>query len=376
MAGSLKRQGAPNMVRWSLTPSHHVSHTVILGEGLTAECQWSYASGVHEKNPVMVRLWRGAAVESVHRGAWVLADPTGGVIESSAEPNQVVFGRSSTKSLQALPLIESGAADRYRLGAETLALALASHSGEVEHVNVARHTLAAIGLDEHALGCGPQAPRGSADGTPGTRIMNNCSGKHAGFLAVSQHLGLDPADYLDPHGRVQTLVAEAVSSMAGLAIEDLGVSVDGCGAPTFRLPLAALATAVARVTNPAGLAPERVVACRRLTTAAAEHPTLVAGSFDRVCTDLIAATNGRLFAKIGAEAVYVVGEVGGDRALAVKIDDGAYRGMHPLLMSLLQRFDMLQPAELAELAVWASTERHNFDGAVIGRVEVADEAAR
>lgn len=327
-----------------------------------------------ETNPVLVRCWRGDGVESLHRGTWVVTNTAGNVLHGAGDPHQLVFGRSSTKSFQALPLIESGAADAFKLPTESIAVALASHSGEPQHEAAVSRTLELIGLDADALQCGPQAPMGSATGAAGSRIDNNCSGKHAGFLAVSQHLGADPADYLNPAGQVQTLVRDALTQITGADPNTVTTAIDGCSAPTFRLPLQAMATGIARITNPelAGLPSLRTAACKQLTNAAAQFPELVAGSKDRICTDLIKASNGRLFAKIGAEGVYFVGVVGGNLGLAVKIDDGNMRAFSPLLTRLLRRFDLLSEAELLNLAAWSSDEITNWDGLVVGRFELSD----
>jgi len=161
-----------------------------------------------------------------------------------------------------------------------------------------------------------------------------------------------------------------VGEMAGLEPEALGFGVDGCSAPNWRLPLRGLATAFARLATPDRLAPERAAHCRRLTAAAARYPVLIAGSHKRICTDLVRETAGRLFPKIGAEAVYVVGVRGADRGLALKLDDGGKRGLHPLLLALLGRLGLASAAELARLAGYSEAVLSNHAGLEIGRVEV------
>lgn len=327
-----------------------------------------------ESNPVLARYWRDDHVESIHRGAWVLVDSSGAILAGAGDPEQPIFGRSSTKSFQALPLIESGAADAFGLPVESIATAIASHSGEPQHDRVVSKTLELIGLDESVLQCGTQAPFASSHEDKATRVLHNCSGKHAGFLAVSQHLGADPADYLKPDGQVQTLVREAVIGITGADPATVSVAVDGCSAPTFRIPLRAMATGIARVANPdpEQLGTERADACERFVAAATEFPELVAGSVDRLCTDLLKVSKGRLFAKIGAEGVYFIGVVGADRGLALKIDDGGIRAFSPLLVRLLQQCDLISDNEVAELGKWASSTIQNWDGLVVGRVEMTD----
>jgi L-asparaginase II len=329
------------------------------------------------ENPPVVRLWRGRAVESQHRGSWVLCASDGSVLDGCGHFAAPVFARSSVKCLQALPLLETGAADRYRFDDAELALALASHDAEPEHTAVVRRVLARLGLSVEDLGCGPQPP-GNAEvrarlresgGRP-SKVDNNCSGKHAGFLALALHLDVPPARYLDPESAGQRLVREAVLEVSGASSEELSTAIDGCSAPTFRLPLARLATAFARVTTPAGLAPARRAACERMQAAVAAHPVLIAGSHQRICTDLARRGGGRLFPKVGGEAVYAVGLRGADRALAIKIDDGSQRALHALLLALLARFEFLRENELRELQRYAEPTLRNWAGLEVGRVEV------
>ncbi len=328
-------------------------------------------------NPVLTRVWRGPAVESQHRGAWVLVDAEGRTVAGAGAWERSVFARSSPKSIQALPLVETGAADRFGFGAEELALAIASHDGEPLHVAVVERMLERIGLGPDALRCGAHRPtsRRSAwelreRGEEPTALHNNCSGKHAGFLALAVHLGEDPARYLDPESRVQRAVRAAVEEVTGVPPDELEVAIDGCSAPSFRLPLHHLATGIARIANPAGLSPERRAACERLTAAAAAHPAHVAGSVGRICTDLLRASGGRLFPKIGAEAAYVVGVVGGDRGLALKIDDGAVRGLQALLVDVLHRHGFLDDAQVESLEPWSGSSLRNWAGLEVGRIEV------
>lgn len=338
----------------------------------------SSRGGSYPENPALVRVWRGARVESQHRGAWVLCDADGTVIDGMGAWKVPIFTRSSVKSLQALPLLETGAADRYGFDDAEIALALSSHNAEAIHTDGVQRVLARLGLDAGALQCGPQAPGDpdvrnalrDAKARP-TAVHNNCSGKHAGFLALSKHLGDDPERYLDPSSPTQELVRRAVVEMTGVADEDLYTAIDGCSAPTFQMPLSALATAFARVANPDGLRAERRAACERMLSSVAANPAMIAGNHQRICTDIARVSAGRLFPKVGGEAVYAIGVRGADRALAIKIDDGNYRGMHPVIVELLRRFGFAKPDELAALAAWEEKRITNWAGREIGRTEVA-----
>jgi L-asparaginase II len=309
-------------------------------------------SAAPSPNPVLTRVWRGAHVESQHRGAWVLVDSAGNVLDGAGESFQAVFARSSIKSLQALPLCETGAAERLGYGDDELALALASHDGEPIHTERVERLLQRLGLGAEHLQCGPQPPGSSSArdalrsaGRAPSALHNNCS-------------------------ETQRLVRQAVEEMSGCSGAELSTAVDGCSAPTFRLPLAKLATAIARVSNPDGLGRERRAACEWMQRSVAAHPELIAGTRKRLCTDLARASGGRLFPKIGGEAVYLIGAVGRDRGLAIKVDDGSYRGFQALILELCARWGWLDAAQVAGLEAWRERTLVNWAGHPVGRVEV------
>ncbi len=331
----------------------------------------------YPENPVLVRMWRGSNVESQHRGAWVLADSSGAVIEGEGTWSAPVFTRSSVKSLQALPLFETGAAQRFAFTDAEVALALASHNAETQHTDAVERLLARLGLSTADLRCGPQMPADpearaqlrAEHRAPGA-VHNNCSGKHAGFLALALHLSVDPRAYLDPESEGQRLVKKAVLEMSGVEPSEFSTAVDGCSAPTFRLPLRGLATAFARVANPSGLARDRSSACQRMLTSVAANPELIAGRHQRICTDLARVSRGRIFPKVGGEAIYGIGLVGRDRGLAIKIDDGGSRALHAMIVDLLRRFEFASASELLGLESWEEKHLRNWAGVEVGRTQV------
>ena len=335
----------------------------------------SLAQGYPE-NPVLVRLWRGDCVESQHRGAWVYTDAEGRALEGAGAFDAPYFARSSVKCLQALPLFETGAAERFGFTPPEIALVIASHNAEEIHTAAVARILAREGLEPRHLQCGPQPPgdpraraelarRGEKPGS----IHNNCSGKHAGFLGLALQLGVAPERYLEPDLAPQALVRGALSEMTGVSAQALGSATDGCSAPTFRLPLTALARGFARVSSPAGLAPERRSACERMLAAVAAHPEMIAGNHKRICTDIARVTRGRLFPKLGGEAVYAIGVRGGERALAIKIDDGGYRALHAVIVGLLRRLKLASAEELAALEGWEERRLKNWAGLDVGHTQ-------
>ncbi|MCZ6597570.1 MAG: asparaginase [Planctomycetota bacterium] len=334
-------------------------------------------------NPVLVRVWRGEAVESAHRGAWVLVDGSGRALDGAGDFETPIYARSAVKSLQALPLLETGAADRFAFTEPELAVCAASHDAEACHVETVRGILDRLGLTEEHLRCGPQLPGHpearrelerlrDRDGEGASPIYNNCSGKHAGFLALALHLGVPPERYLDPESDGQRLVHAAVAEMAGLAVEDVAFGIDGCSAPTFRLPLRSLGAAFARLTAPDRLAPDRAASCRRIVRAVTNNPVLLGGSHRRLDTDLLQATGGRLYPKIGAEGVYALGVRDAGRALAIKIDDGGRRAVYAEVVGLLERLGLAVGDELAQLERWTDPVLRNRAGLEVGRLETGE----
>jgi len=335
------------------------------------------ASNGTPDNPVVVRVRRAGEVESVHRGAWCLVDGAGTVLDGAGRWDHPVWVRSSIKSIQALPLVETGAADRFGFSGAELALALASHSGEPCHTETVCATLARLGLSVDDLRCGAHPPNDSgarfalrSGGGRPNALHNNCSGKHAGFLALALHLGVATDRYLDPDSEGQRLARSALAELTDTPVEALAPGVDGCSAPTYRVPLRGLATAFARITTPNRLEAKRAACFERLTAAARANPVLVGGSRERIDTDLLRATGGRLFPKIGAEAVHAIGVCERDRGLAVKVDDGGARGLHALVIGLLERLGLLESdAERGALAHWRDPVLRNHAGLEVGRVE-------
>ena len=332
-------------------------------------------------NPVLARIWRDRAVESQHRGIWCLADGSGAVLEGDGAWDHPVYTRSSVKCLQALPLFESGAAERFRLTPTEIALAVASHNGEAAHTEPVSALLERLGLGPDDLLCGAQPPGDPTEkealraaGARPSTLHNNCSGKHAGFLALAKHLGVPTADYIDPDSAGQKLIKQAVIDISGVDERQLSVAIDGCSAPTFRMPLAALATAFARVTAPDEDWPTfdvaRRAACHNMLDAVAAHPSMIAGEYKRLCTDIARVTRGRLFPKIGAEGVYAIGVRDRRCALAVKIDDGSRRALHAVVLGLLERFELLTKPELAALVHWKNARLTNWAGLDVGHTEV------
>ncbi len=297
-------------------------------------------------NPILVEVTRGGLVESVHRGSVAIADAKGNVRFALGDLQTPVYPRSSLKPIQALPLLESGAAGAFGLGDEEIALACASHSGEPMHTTRVAAWLSRIGCLESDLACGahpsryePVAEDMIRRAEKPTRIHNNCSGKHSGFLTVARHWDIATKGYELHDHPVQRAIAKALGELTEIHAE-FSWGIDGCAAPNFAVPLDAQARTFAKFAAPDSLPPERANACHRIVRAMTTFPELVSGT-GRSCAILMRSANGRAAVKIGAEGFYagMVPEMG--LGIVLKIDDGASRAAETAMAAILARLGLL-----------------------------------
>ncbi len=325
-------------------------------------------------NPILIEVTRGALVESVHRGAIAVVDASGRTRAAIGDIGQRVFPRSAVKALQALPLVESGAADRYGFGAIELALACSSHNGEPRHVETAAAMLAKAGRGEADLECGCQVPSSPTAaealvraGLAPSQLHNNCSGKHAGFICLACHRGLDPKGYVNrDHPAMQEITA-TLEAMTGTSLGPEVRGIDGCSIPTYAIPIDRLALAFARFISGEGLSPERAAAARRLSAACMAEPFMVAGT-GRFCTDAMAALPGRVFVKTGAEGVFCAALPELGLGVALKCDDGGTRASETMMAAVLEAFVPMSEAERATLADRLSPPILSRRGVTVGAV--------
>jgi L-asparaginase II len=281
------------------------------------------------------------------------------------------------KALQALPLIEQGAADRFGLSEEELALACASHSGEAAHVAGVERMLAKAGLAPSDLRCGAHWPIAQSaaaavarSGAP-SPLHNNCSGKHAGFLCVACALSVDHADYWRPTHPVQRLVRAALEDFTGLTLGEAQCAIDGCSVPTWAMPLTNLAHGFAKFGAGRGVAAGHAQAAVRLRKACAKAPWFVAGT-GRFCTEIMQLLGERVFVKTGAEGVYCAALPGEGLGIALKCDDGAGRAAQAIMAALVARFLPLSTSERAALERFAQPVLRNWNDFEVGRIRVSD----
>ncbi len=333
-------------------------------------------------NPVLVEVTRGDLVESRHRGAYAVCDTSGRVLLSAGDVERTIYPRSAIKPLQALALVETGAAEAHAVSDAELALACASHDGEPLHVEAALHWLQRLGLSAEDLECGAHWPYhepslralAAHGGTP-TAAHNNCSGKHAGFLTVARQLDAPTAGYIRFEHPVQQRVLGILEMLTGLDLRDAPRGIDGCGIPQYGAPLGNLALAFARFADPADQPERRQAACARVRRAMAEHPVMVAGHA-RFCTKVMAATQGRALVKTGAEGVFCAAAPELGLGVAVKIDDGATRASQVVMAGLLDRLGLLDAGARRALAPLLAPPLVNRRGETVGAVRLAPDAIR
>lgn len=293
-------------------------------------------------NPILVELTRGGTVESVHTGALAVADSRGAIRSSVGDIDRPVFPRSSIKAFQALPVLASGAADRYGFGQKEIAFLCASHSGTDDHARLAADMLARTGRSRDDLACGAHDPLSLPAtkelykrGEQPTRLHNNCSGKHSGMVATCVHCGDDVRGYCDLHHPHQRRIARALHDMTGFDVSKGAVGIDGCSAPNWAIPLRNLAQAFARLMTADGLDTATAKHARTITAACMAEPFYVAGP-DRLDTLAMTKFPGRVFMKTGAEAVYCGAFPETGLGFALKIDDGNGRASEAVMTGLIQ----------------------------------------
>lgn len=332
---------------------------------------------------ILAKVIRGDTVESVHRGHLIAIDGDGNTIAAIGDPKAVTFFRSASKPFQAVPLITSGAADAFNFSEEEIALACASHSGEARHVRIAALMLERIGLNEAHLHCGTHLPfyekeaeRMLRVGEFATQLHNNCSGKHAGMLAVAKHIEADIGTYETPENPVQQAILEAVATFTEIPVDKIRIGIDGCAAPNFALPLYSMAKSFANLVRPFELDEKYRKASERIVSAMTTFPELIGGS-ERLDTMLMQAAPGQIISKVGADGVWLCGVLPSEKyptglGVALKIEDGDDKRARPVVaVEVLKRLGILSAEDLPELSPMPIRNRRND---VVGSVRAVEQA--
>jgi L-asparaginase II len=326
-------------------------------------------------NPFLIEITRGRLIESRHRGSVAIVDADGASVLALGDVERWIYPRSAVKAIQALPLVESGIADKYGLSDEEIALTCASHSGEERHAAAAASILDKAGQEPSCLECGAHWPMGEAanralatQGGQPSALHNNCSGKHSGFVCLSCGLDENPRGYVTAQHLVQQTVRRALEDLTGAPHTEAVRGTDGCSIPTYAIPLSALALGFARFGTGVGLSGERQIAARRIRRAVAQHPFMVAGT-DRFDTKLMQVLRERAFVKSGAEGVYCAALPELGCGIALKIDDGTPRASAAAMATLILHLLPLSDWERTEVEALARPMLKNWNGLEVGRVQ-------
>lgn len=324
--------------------------------------------------PVAVEVTRGGMVESVHRAIVAISDSKGRLVHGWGAVDRPIYARSAIKPLQALAVIETGAADAFNLGDDEITLCCASHRAEPIHVDRVLPWIARLGLGVDDFECGEQMPGHEASahalisaGLSPTRAHNNCSGKHSGMLTTAVHMGEPVAGYTRPDHPVQTRLISLMEDLGEIDLSGTARGVDGCGIPVFGAPLKVIAHAMAKFADPSGLSASRAAASRRIVKACAAHPKLISGTgtFNSVT---LAETGTRCLLKGGAEGVYTAAIPEMGLGVCLKVDDGAGRGSSAVMLAILRHLGVLDDAAAERINKAVVRDVRNWAGTLVGEI--------
>lgn len=324
----------------------------------------------------LVVVKRGNQIESRHFGSIAVVDHQGKRLYSVGDVERMTLTRSVLKPVQAIPVIQSGAADRFLFTDKEISICCASHNGEQQHTKVVESMLFRIGLAEENLQCGVHSPYSQSSyaellkhGGEPTAIHNNCSGKHTGMLALALQLESDINTYHHLEHPVQRKIGEALVELSGLKAEELATAIDGCGVPTFGMPLSTLAFVYAQLANPENLKSNSLrTTVKRIVSSMIQYPEMVSGT-DEFCTEAMRILKGKVVAKGGAEGVYCMGLPEKGIGIAIKVDDGAFRAAYPAAVEVLKQLGVASPAEEEALKAFHCPKLANRRGEIVGSIE-------
>ncbi len=324
---------------------------------------------------IRVHTIRGSSIESIHHGNIAVVNIDGNDYHTSGNA-ATAYARSTAKLLQAITVMEMGAVDQFQLSDEEVVLLCASHNGEPAHTGKVQSIITKLGLDTAALQCGTHEPFHKetanqllAAHQPITNLHNNCSGKHAGMLALCLKLGVSTDGYLSIDHPVQQAMKQTVKEMCEMdTMDGMYLGTDGCGVPVFGMPIRQLALAYAHLGAPKHLSPKRAEACNRILNCLTKHPYFLAGT-DRFDTRLIEVTQGKIIGKMGAEGIFALTVPEKSLGLVIKIEDGSQRAIYPAVVEALMQLKLLSPSELKQLAPFHVPMIYNWNGQPVGRIQ-------
>lgn len=328
-------------------------------------------------NPILVEVSRGEVLESFHRGVICIVDQDDKIIFSQGDTQQICYPRSALKFFQQIPMLTSGAVEHFGFDEKEIALFCGSHNGEAEHVETVRSILKKIGLDESHLQCGPQMPTLKEDqynliknDLPALRIHNNCSGKHAGFLAYCIYRNWPTDTYIDPNHPLHLEILDVISDFHRYPKEKIKQGIDGCSAPIFSFPVYNQAVAYKNLVNPVDFSEDVQKACNIMVNAIIKYPEMIAGK-KRYCSDLMRFSEGKLIGKTGADGIYSIGIRNLNYGICIKVDDGKMGPQYNVAQAIIEQLGILSDTCNNELKQYIVQENKNFGGLVTGETKVS-----
>lgn len=330
-------------------------------------------------NPVLVKVNRGSITESFHRGAICVVNHLKEPIYSQGDIHQLCYPRSSMKFFQQIPLLALGGAEKFDLSLEEIAILCGSHNGEKQHVETVQKILNKGGFTEEDLECGPQEPTLKKDkialykqNIKPSKLHNNCSGKHAGFLLLCKLLNIPNQHYSSPEHKIQKMIADTCSRFYETPLEAFHYGIDGCSAPIFAFTVYKQAVAYLNLIHPMSFSIEEQKACKMLLEAVQKYPFMIAGT-NRYCSELMEITGTKVVGKTGADGVYCLGIPDKKLGISIKIDDGKMGPQYTIAQALLNQSGLLSKDESSKLKTYVEQENYNFGGIVCGNTSYNKE---
>jgi L-asparaginase II len=329
-------------------------------------------------NPILVEVYRDNVLESFHRGVVCVVDENGKVIYSEGDIQQVCYPRSAMKLLQVLPLLMHGGMEKLGLTLEEIAVMCGSHNAEPEHLRVVNAILKKIGLDKDALQCGPQYPSSKKDANALIKadekphhIHNNCSGKHAGMLAMCVLMGWPLDNYIDPQHPLQQMILDICAELYEYPKEQMITALDGCSAPIFSVPVYNQALGFKNLVDPKQFSEPLKKACLTMIDAVSQYPFMVAGS-KRYCTEMMQITAPRIIGKTGAEGIFCMALPQEKIGVCIKIDDGKMLPQYNVAQAFVEATGLFDKETLKPLHHHMEEPITNFNRLTTGKIKVRD----
>lgn len=329
-------------------------------------------------NPILVKVNRGDVLESFHRGVICIVDKDNKILYSEGDVQQLCYPRSALKFFQQIPMLISGAVEHFGFTQKEIALFCGSHNGEPQHVETVKSILDKIGLTESDLQCGPQMPTLREDqynlikqDIQPRKIHNNCSGKHAGFLAYCIYRNWPIESYIDPSHPLHLEILDVISDFHAYPKEKIKQGIDGCSAPIFAFPVLNQAIAYKNLIHPIQFDENVQNACKTMVDAIVQFPSMIAGS-KRYCTDLMRLSEGKLIGKTGADGVYSIGVREHNYGICIKVDDGKMGPQYNIAQAVIEQLGILSKEANESLRQYVHHENKNFGGLVTGETNVSE----